>query len=101
MRGRNKRDQQWDNQQGYTGESYGYGEQNYADTGNGPYDDYNGYGGYNGGYDDDAMYAEDDGDRGWAGQVSGRKVRYAVCTERGAEMLNCEGLIAGALQDGS
>ena len=56
MRGRNKRDQQWDNQQGYTGESYGYGEQNYADTGNGQHDDYNGYGGY----DDDAMYAEDD-----------------------------------------
>ena len=47
-----------------------------------------------------ALYAEDDGDRGWAGQVSGRKVRYAVCTERGAEMLNCEGLIAGAVQDG-
>ena len=46
-----------------------------------------------------AMYAEDDGDRGWAGQVSGRKVRYAVCTEKGAEMLNCEGLIPGALQD--
>jgi N4-(beta-N-acetylglucosaminyl)-L-asparaginase len=48
-----------------------------------------------------AMYAEDDGDRGWAGQVSGRKVRYAVCTDKGAEMLNCEGLIAGALQDGA
>src|SRR5215217_668378 len=48
-----------------------------------------------------AMYAEDDGDRGWAGQVSGRKVRYAVCTENGAEMLNCEGLIAGTLQDGA
>ena len=47
-----------------------------------------------------AMYAEDDGDRGWAGQVNGRKVRYAVCTENGAEMLTCEGLIAGAVQDG-
>jgi N4-(beta-N-acetylglucosaminyl)-L-asparaginase len=47
-----------------------------------------------------AMYAEDDGDRGWAGQVNGRKVRYAVCTENGAEMLTCEGLIPGALQDG-
>jgi N4-(beta-N-acetylglucosaminyl)-L-asparaginase len=47
-----------------------------------------------------AMYAEDDGDRGWAGQVSGRKVRYAVCTENGAEMLTCEALIPGALQDG-
>jgi len=47
-----------------------------------------------------AMYAEDDGDRGWAGQANGRKVRYAVCTENGAEMLTCEGLIAGAVQDG-
>jgi N4-(beta-N-acetylglucosaminyl)-L-asparaginase len=47
-----------------------------------------------------AMYVEDDGDRGWAGQVNGRKVRYAVCTENGAEMLTCEGLIPGALQDG-
>ena len=46
------------------------------------------------------MYAEDNGDRGWAGQEHGRKVRYAVCTENGAEMLNCEGLIPGALQDG-
>ena len=46
------------------------------------------------------MYAEDDGDRGWAGQVNGRKVRYAACTENGAEMLTCEGLIPGALQDG-
>jgi N4-(beta-N-acetylglucosaminyl)-L-asparaginase len=48
-----------------------------------------------------ALYAEDDNDRGWAGQVTGRRVRYAVCTENGAEMLNCEGLIAGALQDGA
>ena len=48
-----------------------------------------------------ALYAEDEGDRGWAGQVNGRRVRYAVCTENGAEMLNCDGLIAGALQDGA
>jgi N4-(beta-N-acetylglucosaminyl)-L-asparaginase len=47
-----------------------------------------------------ALYAEDDNDRGWAGQLNGRRVRYAVCTENGGEMLNCEGLIAGALQDG-
>jgi hypothetical protein len=47
-----------------------------------------------------AMYAEDDGDRGWAGQVNGRKVRYGVCTENGGEMVTCEGLIPGALQDG-
>ena len=51
MRGRNERYQQWDNEQGYAddGELYGYGEQNYTD-----------YGQY-GDYDDDAMYAQDDG----------------------------------------
>jgi N4-(beta-N-acetylglucosaminyl)-L-asparaginase len=48
-----------------------------------------------------AMYAEDNDDRGWAGQVNGRSVRFAVCTENGAEMLNCEGLIPGAVQDGA
>jgi N4-(beta-N-acetylglucosaminyl)-L-asparaginase len=47
-----------------------------------------------------AMYAEDDDERGWAGQMNGRKVRYAVCTENGAQMLTCDGLIPGALQDG-
>ena len=31
----------------------------------------------------------------------GRLVRYAVCTEHGAETLNCEGLIPGAPQDGA
>jgi N4-(beta-N-acetylglucosaminyl)-L-asparaginase len=46
-----------------------------------------------------AMYGEDDGDRGWAGQVHGRKVRYAVCTENGPQTLDCEALIPGALQD--
>lgn len=53
MRGRNERFQQWGDGQGYAddGESYGYGEQNYSDTDYGQY----------GGYDDDAMYAEDDG----------------------------------------
>ncbi len=48
-----------------------------------------------------SMYAEDNGDRGWAGQTTGRLVRYAVCTEHGAETLNCEGLIPGAPQDGA
>jgi N4-(beta-N-acetylglucosaminyl)-L-asparaginase len=46
-----------------------------------------------------AMYGEDEGDRGWAGQVHGRMVRYAVCTENGAQTLNCDALIPGALQD--
>jgi len=46
-----------------------------------------------------AMYAEDDNDRGWAGQTDGRRVRYALCTEDGPATLPCEGLIPGALQD--
>ncbi len=47
-----------------------------------------------------SMYAENDDERGWAGQTDGRRVRYAVCTESGAATLPCEALIAGALQDG-
>lgn len=46
-----------------------------------------------------AMYAEDDNERGWAGQTDGRRVRYALCTQDGPATLPCEGLIAGALQD--
>lgn len=46
-----------------------------------------------------AMYAEDDNERGWAGQTEGRKVRYAICTENGAATHPCEALIPGALQD--
>ncbi len=46
-----------------------------------------------------AMYAEDDNDRGWAGQTDGRRVRYALCTEDGPVTLPCEGLISGSLQD--
>ncbi len=51
MRGRSERYQQWDDNQGYDGESYGYDEQNYS---NADYDQY-------GDYDDDGMYAQDDG----------------------------------------
>jgi len=46
-----------------------------------------------------AMYAEDDNERGWAGQTDGRRVRYALCTQDGPTTLPCEGLIPGALQD--
>ena len=46
-----------------------------------------------------AMYAEDDNERGWAGQTDGRRVRYALCTQDGPKTLPCEGLIPGALQD--
>jgi len=46
-----------------------------------------------------SMYAESEDDRGWAGQTTGRQVRYALCTENGAVTLACEALIPGALQD--
>jgi N4-(beta-N-acetylglucosaminyl)-L-asparaginase len=46
-----------------------------------------------------AMYAEDNDDRGWAGQAAGRSVRYAFCNENGPQTVACEGLIPGALQD--
>ncbi|HRI15917.1 MAG TPA: N(4)-(beta-N-acetylglucosaminyl)-L-asparaginase [Verrucomicrobiota bacterium] len=46
-----------------------------------------------------AMYAENNDDRGWAGQTDGRLVRYAMCTENGAATLACDALIPGALQD--
>ena len=46
-----------------------------------------------------AMYSEDNDDRGWAGQTTGRAVRYAFCNENGAQTIPCEGLIPGALQD--
>jgi N4-(beta-N-acetylglucosaminyl)-L-asparaginase len=46
-----------------------------------------------------AMYAEDEDDRGWAGQPKTRRqVRYAVCDENGPRTIPCEGLIAGTLQ---
>jgi N4-(beta-N-acetylglucosaminyl)-L-asparaginase len=44
-----------------------------------------------------AMYGEDDGERGFAGQA-GRFVRYAVCDENGPRMVNCEGLLPGTPQ---
>jgi N4-(beta-N-acetylglucosaminyl)-L-asparaginase len=44
-----------------------------------------------------AMYAEDEGERGFAGQT-GRFVRYAVCDENGPRMANCEGLLPGTPQ---
>ncbi len=41
-----------------------------------------------------AMYGEDEDDKGPV-QRRGRKVRYAVCTENGAQTLPCEGLLKG------
>ena len=42
-----------------------------------------------------AMYGEDPGERGWAGQTTTQFVKYAVCDENGPRMLNCEGLLPG------
>jgi N4-(beta-N-acetylglucosaminyl)-L-asparaginase len=42
-----------------------------------------------------AMYGEDPGERGWAGQANSQFVRYSVCDENGPRMVNVEGLIPG------
>jgi len=42
-----------------------------------------------------AMYGEDEGERGWAGQTNAQFVRYCVCDERGPRMVNVEGLLPG------
>lgn len=42
-----------------------------------------------------AMYGEDEGERGWAGQTTTQFVKFAVCDERGPRMENCEGLLPG------
>ena len=42
-----------------------------------------------------AMYGEDPGERGWAGQTTTQFVKYAVCDERGPRMENCVGLLPG------
>ena len=41
-----------------------------------------------------AMYADDEDDKGPA-QRKNRRVRFAVCTENGAQTLQCEGLLKG------
>jgi N4-(beta-N-acetylglucosaminyl)-L-asparaginase len=42
-----------------------------------------------------AMYGEDEGERGWAGQTSSQFVRYSVCDGNGPRMVNVEGLLPG------
>jgi N4-(beta-N-acetylglucosaminyl)-L-asparaginase len=42
-----------------------------------------------------AMYGEDEGERGWAGQTTTQFVRYSVCDENGPRMVNVEGLLPG------
>ena len=45
-----------------------------------------------------AMYPEDEGERGWAGQTNTRFVKYSVCDENGPRMLNTEALLPGTAQ---
>ena len=45
-----------------------------------------------------AMYAEDEGERGYAGQTNTQFVRYSVCDEKGPRTLNAEGLLSGTPQ---
>jgi N4-(beta-N-acetylglucosaminyl)-L-asparaginase len=44
-----------------------------------------------------AMYAEDEDERGWAGE-KGRQVRFAVCDEKGPRHVPVEGLLPGTLK---
>jgi N4-(beta-N-acetylglucosaminyl)-L-asparaginase len=41
-----------------------------------------------------AMYAEDEEERDWAGE-QGRRVRFAICTEKGPQTLQVEALLPG------
>ena len=41
-----------------------------------------------------AMYADDEDERGWAGET-GTKVRFAVCDEKGPRSIQVEGLLPG------
>lgn len=45
-----------------------------------------------------AMYAEDDGERGYAGQPNSRFARYCVCDANGPRVINVEGLLPGTPQ---
>jgi N4-(beta-N-acetylglucosaminyl)-L-asparaginase len=46
-----------------------------------------------------AMYGEDPDEKGWEGQKDTQFVRYAVCTEKGPQTLNCEPLLEGVPKD--
>ena len=45
-----------------------------------------------------AMYGEDEGERGYAGQANTQFARYSVCDQNGPRILNVEGLLAGTPQ---
>jgi hypothetical protein len=46
-----------------------------------------------------SMYGEDPGEKGWAGQMNSQFFRFAICTENGAQTLNCEPLLPGIAED--
>ena len=45
-----------------------------------------------------AMYGEDEGERGYAGQANSQFARYSVCDEKGPRIINVEGLLPGTPQ---
>lgn len=45
-----------------------------------------------------AMYGEDDGERGYAGQANSQFARYSVCDDNGPRIVNVEGLLPGTPQ---
>lgn len=45
-----------------------------------------------------AMYGEDEGERGYAGQTDSQFVRYSVCDEKGPRIIHVEGLLPGTPQ---
>lgn len=45
-----------------------------------------------------AMYGEDEGERGYAGQTDSQFARYSVCDEKGPRIANVEGLLPGTPQ---
>ena len=46
-----------------------------------------------------AMYAEDDDEKGYAGQTNTRFAQFAICDENGPRTVNCEGLLPGTPQN--
>ena len=45
------------------------------------------------------MYGEDDDEKGWAGQMNSKFIRYAYCDENGPKFMNVEPLIPGMSTD--
>ncbi len=45
-----------------------------------------------------AMYGEDEGERGYAGQPNSQFVRYSVCDDKGPRVVNVDGLLPGTPQ---